>query len=232
MKQIFTKSLALSFAVIFIGCTPVNATDASLQDAQTRIKTADKVIVITPSKDSWFAKNISDLPQGKEVAVKVRSKEDQEFILVSKGDDTVVILPIMDGKCSVVSDKKTVDSYKARVSGGSSEQASATESKSKEDKPTSWKIRGKTITAGMSREEVMKLIGKPVREEEGVSMEYKDSAAHDVGKEVKSGLFSFVPGAGGAIADYSSDGVVKAGTIWVLKFSNGIVVSVSKTNYQ
>lgn len=231
MKQIFKKSLAFSFAVIFIGCTPAKATDASLQDAQTRIKTADKVVVITPSKDSWFAKNISDLPQGKEVAVKVRPKEDQEFILVSKGDDTVVILPIVDGKCSVVSEKKTVDSYKSRLSGGS-EQVSAGEAKSKDDKPSSWKIRGKTITVGMNRDEVMKLIGKPVNEEEGVSMTYRDAAAHDVGKEIKSGLFSFVPGAGGAVADYSSDGVLKAGTIWVLKFSGGTVISASKTNYQ
>jgi|GEM_PF-2967161 len=226
------RNLLLLTAVALTGCSPVKAQDPALTDAQNRIKTADKVIVITPSKDSWFAKNISDLPQGKEVAVKVRPREDQEFIIVTKGDDTVVILPIVDGKCSVVTEKKTVDSYKARVDGGGSEQASANESKSKDDKPTSWKIKGKTITVGMNRDEVMKLLGKPVREEEGVSMEYKDSAAHDVGKEVKSGLFSFVPGAGGAIGDYSSDGVLKAGTIWVLKFSGGTVISASKTNYQ
>jgi len=221
------RNLLLIAIIVLTSCTSGNADDSALKDAQTRIKTADKVIVITPSKDSWFAKNISDLPQGKEVAVKVRPKEDQEFILVSKGDETVVVLPIMDGKCSVVSDKKTVDSYKLRLSGGGSEQASADNSKA-----TSWKIRGKTISVGMTRDEVMKLIGKPKSEEEGVSMTYMDSTAHNVGKEVKSGHFSFVPGAGGAIADYSSDGVLKEGTFWILKLSNGTVVSASKNNYQ
>jgi len=225
------RNLLLLTAIVLTGCSHVKAQDPALTDAQTRIKSADKVVVITPSKDSWFAKNIFDLPTGKEVAVKVRPKEDQEFILVTKGDETVVVLPIMDGKCSVVSDKKTVDVYKSRVSGGS-EQASTGEAKPKEDKLTSWKIRGKTITVGMNRDEVMKLIGKPVSEEEGVSMTYRDAAAHDVGKEVKSGLFSFVPGAGGAVADYSSDNTLKAAVVWTINFSGGTVSSVIKRSYQ
>jgi len=227
-----------SVVILLAGCSQGKAADTALKDAQRRVLSADQIIVVTPTKDSWFNKNIIELPSGKEVAIKVKPESDQEFILVKSKDESAVILPITDGKCSVVTDKDTVAKYQAKVGGssGSGKGASGTSSSSAssgDEKGASgtWKVKGKTITAGMSKEQVIKLLGNPVAETQEGWLEYEDTVGNSITSGAKASAFGLVP-FGGYANEATRSSTPITSKHWSIHFSSGGVSNVLKTEFR
>ncbi|MDR1191746.1 MAG: hypothetical protein LBK60_08835 [Verrucomicrobiales bacterium] len=166
MKKI-NKIIGLAFtALALTGITACNAATDGLAEAKAALGDATKITVTAPTKDNtWFAKHLGEAAKGKIVSFKVNPKADDEIIYVEKKDGAaLVICPISDGQASVVTDKELVAQYKPKAAVQEAAPVAKASGNSSSGK-SSWEVKGKTVTKGMTIAEVKKLLGEPAATE-------------------------------------------------------------------